>query len=61
MCSQQWKPKSTIFSHAGKSQNMEHEPIPQAGIDKMISRHTTSHSWSSSLTSVNDRMGSNLK
>jgi len=49
-----------IFGHAEKSQNVEHEPIPHAGIDKMIPRHTTSHSWSSSLTNVNDRMGSDL-
>ena len=27
MCSQHWKPKSTNFSHARQSQNMEHKPI----------------------------------
>jgi hypothetical protein len=31
MCSQQWKPKSTNFSHARKSSDMEHEPILQMG------------------------------
>ena len=40
LCSQQWKPKSTNFGHAGKSWDMKHEPILQTGTDRMIPRHT---------------------
>jgi hypothetical protein len=59
MCNQQWKPKFTNFGHTKKSQDMEHEPILQMGSDRMLPRYaTTSHSQSSSLTSVNGRMGS---
>jgi hypothetical protein len=39
MCNQQWKPKSTIFGHAGKSQNMEHEPFLQVEDETNISYH----------------------
>ena len=35
MCTQQWRLTSTNFGHAGKSQDMEHEPILQMGNDRM--------------------------
>jgi hypothetical protein len=34
--SQQWKPKSTNFDHARKSQDKEEEPTLQMGNDGMI-------------------------
>jgi hypothetical protein len=59
ICNQQWRPKSTNFGPATNSQDMEHEPILQMGTDKMIpNMHITCQSQSSSLTSVNGRMGS---
>jgi len=39
MCSQQWKPKSTYFSHARKFWDMEHELILQMGTYKMKQRY----------------------
>lgn len=35
LCTQQWRRTSTNFGHAGKSQDMEHEPILQMGHDRM--------------------------
>jgi len=35
MCIQQWRLTSTNFGHAGKSQDMGHEPILQMGNDRM--------------------------
>ena len=39
MCSQQWKSKSTYFSHARKPWDMEHKPILLMGTDKMKRRY----------------------
>jgi hypothetical protein len=40
MCDQQWRHKSTTFSHIKKSQDMEHIPILEMGSDRMILRYT---------------------
>jgi len=39
MCRQQWKLKSTYFSHARKSWDVEHEPILQMGMKKRYAYH----------------------
>jgi hypothetical protein len=38
-CTQQWRPKSTNFSHTKKSQDVKHEPILQMGSDRMLLRY----------------------
>jgi hypothetical protein len=39
MCSQQWRPNSTNFSHAKTCWDTEHEPLLQIETDRVILRH----------------------
>jgi hypothetical protein len=39
MCSQQWKLKSTNFSHGTQYQNMQHERNVYMGTDRMTQRY----------------------
>jgi hypothetical protein len=61
MCTRQWRPKSTnsdntkkIFGHTAWT-----HPTDEVWQDASWDMHTTSHSWSSSMTSANGRMGFN--
>jgi hypothetical protein len=39
LCNHQWRPKSTNYSHAETSQDMDHKPILLMGTDQMIPRY----------------------